>query len=177
MADRVERPTEAVRRLGHPQLAQPPADALGIRVEDHLEPIERGLPVTGGQPELGVEALPVRVGVGEERLRNGPEPAGKESQGGHRRLDQPVLEGADVGLRVARLGQLALGQARSRPGGLQASADLLREIAILGGKARSLPRLAGDIRCHARDHTRLFKWRLTRYARPWDRAPGRPGPP
>ena len=130
---------EPVGRLGEAQERETAPGALDLRLEDRPEAIGGGLPVAGGEPELGVDPLPLRVRVGEEGLRRGPEAPCQVAKGRERRLDQALLERADVGLRIARLGELPLGHPRLRPGCLQPRPDLSCEVPILLGEARAAP--------------------------------------
>ena len=110
-----------------------------------LESVGRRLPIARREAKLSIDPLPVRVLVGQERLGNRPQAPGEEPEGGHRRLDEAVLQSADVRLRVARLRELALGQAGPGAGCLESDADLASEVPVLGGKARPGPSADGGV--------------------------------
>ena len=99
---------------------------------------------------------------------DGPEPPCQVAQRRDRRLDQAVLERADVGLRVARLGELPLGQSAPASGLPSAASRPVGEVAILLGEARAAP----DPRARSSppDHTQPLNRELTRSPLPGARA-------
>src|SRR4029079_17583624 len=77
--------------------------------------ISRALPVARGEREVALEPGPGGLALAQEERGVQAEPAGDEVEGRERRLGQAVLEGADVGLRVARGGELLLRQVCPQP--------------------------------------------------------------
>ena len=131
-------PSQPAECLGQAEENLPALRGRRIRVENGPEGVLRRGPVARRQPELGLHPGPAAVGIGEKVARRRPEPDGEESQGGHRRLDQAVLEGADVGLRVAPFRHLALGQSGAKPRGPKTNPDQFRKVSVFGGEAAAL---------------------------------------
>ena len=85
------------------------------------------LPATAGQEQVGFQPSPPGRLVVDELTGWDAQACGEVIEGRHRRPAQAVLERTDVGLRVARLGQLCLRQTGCQPGFLQTLANLAGE--------------------------------------------------
>jgi hypothetical protein len=137
-ADRLQPATKSECRLAETQQDASPLRALRRLVEKCAVAVRRGLPIAGGEAEFGVQARPARVRLREQLARRRTEPDRQKSKGGHRRLDESVLQGADVCLRVAPVGDLLLGQSGRLAGSPELCPDLPSQIPVLQGKAPTL---------------------------------------
>ena len=147
-ADGLGRAVEATVRLGDAcQQIRPCASFLGL-LEQAIVAVEGGLPVPGGESEVGLEARPRAARI-RKHLRGGLAEARRQVvEGRHRRLGNAVLECADVGLRVALAGKLLLRQPGGESGLAQPLADRVRQRTVIDDDATS-----GLGRAHGRDCT------------------------
>ena len=116
-------------------------------LEEFAIPIGRRLPPTRGELEVDLQASPDGRLIRHEPTRRDPETIRDEVQGRHRGLAVSGLEGTDVGLGVAAVGQLLLGQVRGEPRPLDPLADPRRQGGIIDDDAASLPGGAGSGAC------------------------------
>ena len=135
--NRLGRTVEAAEHLGDGRLQLRPDAALLRRLEKALVSGQRRRPFARREREVGFEPGPRRVRVRDDLRRRLSEAWREEVEGGHRRLRDAVLEGADVGLRVALAGELLLGQSGRQPGLTEPLADRVGQRAVIDDDATS----------------------------------------
>ena len=122
-AEGIVRPVESAERLREPTEELRPERRARIHLEQLGVPISCGLPLSGGESQVGLESGPGRSVILEEASGRDVESLGQVVERCHRRLDEPVLKGADVRLRVAAVGESRLREPGLEPLRADAGAD------------------------------------------------------
>jgi hypothetical protein len=122
-------------RLGEAEQELSAGRGVGVPVEKGRVEVPGACRIPRGEPSIGLDSEPADLGVGEQHRGRRAEPLGDEAEGGDRRLDESVLEGADVRLRVARPGHLPLGEPGAGAGVADPRSHASRDVAVFFGEA------------------------------------------